>query len=201
MIYAAKGVSSILAGYGAALLTYYAAGSVAIPYLIAGILRSAGSGCMCPANALLRALLRDLLLRKDEAVVMDMEAGLEHLGRGVVCGVDVVLVVLEPRPSSLDVYRNIATLAGQLGVRTVMPVGNKVIDRAEEEFLKREVAASGHSLVASIPYDESIVKAEMSRTALLEYAPSAPSVAAIDQLKQRLIESLETPTEKPRHSS
>lgn len=169
--------------------------------LVLGTVKSAGSGCMCPANALLRALLRDLFLRKDEAVVMDMEAGLEHLGRGVIRGVDVVLVILEPRPSSVEVYRNITTLAGQLGVRTVMPVGNKVNDKAEEDFLKREVAASGDELVASIPYDESIVKAEMSRTAVLEFAPSAPSVAVIDKLKQMLIESLAGPSEMPSHFS
>jgi len=169
--------------------------------LVLGTVRSAGSGCMCPANALLRALLRDLLLQKGEAVVMDMEAGLEHLGRGVVRGVDAVLVVVEPRPSSVHVYRNISTLAGQLGIHAVMPIGNKIADAAEEEFLKREVEASGNRLVASIPYDENIVKAEMSRTALLDFAPSAPSVRVIDNVKQMLVESVASRTEIPSHFS
>lgn len=73
--------------------------------LVLGTVKSAGSGCMCPANALLRALLRHLLLRKGEAVVMDIEAGLEHLGRGVIRGVDVVMTVVEPRPPSIKCMR------------------------------------------------------------------------------------------------
>lgn len=157
--------------------------------LVMGTVKSGGSGCMCPANALLRALLRHVFLQKGEAVVMDMEAGLEHLGRGVIRGVDVLLTVLEPRPSSVQVYRSIAALAGQIGIETIMPVGNKVADAKEEEFLRREVEAWGHKLVAAIPYDASIVRAEMSSTALLEFAPDAPSVKIIDDLKQMLVET------------
>jgi len=157
--------------------------------LVLGTVKSAGSGCMCPANALLRALLRHVLLEKGEAVVMDMEAGLEHLGRGVIRGVDVVLTVLEPRPSSVQVHRNITALAGQLGIRTIMPVGNKIMDATEEEFLRREIEASGHKLVAAIPYDANIIRAEMAHTALLEFAPDTHSVKVMDELKRMLIEA------------
>ena len=123
---------------------------------------------------------------------MDMEAGLEHLGRGVIRGVDAVLTILEPRPSSVQVHRTIAALARQLGIRTIMPVGNKITDAAEEEFLRSEVEASGNKLVATVPYDANIIRAEMSRKALLEFAPDAPSVKVIDDLKQTLIESFAT---------
>jgi len=157
--------------------------------LVLGTVKSAGSGCMCPANALLRALLRHVFLEKGEAVVMDMEAGLEHLGRGVIRGVDVLLAILEPRPSSVQVYRNIARLGGELGIRTIMPVGNKVTHATEAEFLRREVETEGHKLVAAIPYDVSIVRAEMSGTALLEFAPDAPSVKMIDDLKQTVVKA------------
>jgi len=160
--------------------------------LVLGTVKSAGSGCMCPANALLRALLRHVFLQKGEAVVMDMEAGLEHLGRGVIRGVDVVLTILEPRPSSVQVHRNIAALAGQLGIRTIMPVGNKIMDATEEEFLRHEIEASGHELVAAIPYDANIIRAEMAHTALLEFAPDTPSVKVIEDLKQTLIEGYAT---------
>jgi len=169
--------------------------------LALGTVKSADSGCMCPANALLRALLRHLLLHKGEAVVMDMEAGLEHLGRGVIRGVDAVLAVLEPRPSSVHVYRNISTLAGQLGIRAVMPIGNKISNKTEEEFLRHEVEASGNRLVASIPYDEDVVNAEMSHEALLDFAPSAPSVRVIDNLRQMLVESLASRVEASSDSS
>lgn len=155
--------------------------------LVLGTVRSAGSGCMCPANALLRALLRHVLLQKDEAVVMDMEAGLEHLGRGVTRGVDVILTILEPRPSSVEVNRRIAALASQLGIRKIMAVGNKIADASEEEFLKREVEASGHKLVATIPYDANIVRSELAQKSLLEFAPDSPGVRVIDDLKDTLI--------------
>lgn len=92
-------------------------------------------------------------------------------------------------------YESITVLAAQLGVRTVMPVGNKVANTTEEEFLRREVEASGHKLFASIPYDASVVGAEMSRTALLEFAPNSPSVKAIDSLKQTLVETYATSRE------
>jgi CO dehydrogenase maturation factor len=157
--------------------------------LVLGTVKSAGSGCMCPANALLRALLRHVFLQKDEAVVMDMEAGLEHLGRGVIRGVDVLITILEPRPSSVQVHRNISTLAGQLGVTNIMPVGNKIADPAEEDFLRRELNESGHRLAARIPYDVNIIRAEMSHTALLDFAPDAPSVRAVDGLIQTLLET------------
>jgi len=160
--------------------------------LVLGTVKSAGSGCMCPANALLRALLRHVLLQEGEAVVMDMEAGLEHLGRGVIRGVDVVLTIVEPRPSSVQVHRKIADLADQLGIRTIMPVGNKIMDAAEEEFLRRELEGSGHKLVAAIPYDANIIRAEMSRSALLEFAPETPSVKVMDELKRTLIKGYAT---------
>jgi CO dehydrogenase maturation factor len=160
--------------------------------LVMGTVKSAGSGCMCPANALLRALLRHMLLQKDDAVVMDMEAGLEHLGRGVIRGVDAVLSVLEPRPSSVYVYGNIAVLARQLGIRTIMPVGNKIADAGEEEFIRREVEASGSRLSVSLPYDVNIIGAEMSQTPLLEFAPDAPFVKALDGLRQTLMETFRT---------
>jgi CO dehydrogenase maturation factor len=160
--------------------------------LVLGTVKSAGSGCMCPANALLRTLLRHILSQKGEAIVMDMEAGLEHLGRGVVRGVDAILTVLEPRPSSLRVYESIAVLARQLGIRNIMPVGNKIGGTAEEEFLRQEVEALGDKLAATIPYDTNIIRAEMSRIPLLEYAPDTLSVKALDYLKQTLIVAFAT---------
>lgn len=156
--------------------------------LVLGTVKSAGSGCMCPANTLLRALLRHVFLQEGEAVVMDMEAGLEHLGRGVIRGVDVVLTVLEPRPSSVQVHRRIAALASQLGIRTILSVGNKITDSSEEDFLRHEVESSGCKLAATIPYDTNIVKAEMLRTPVLDFSPNAISVKAIADLKQILIQ-------------
>jgi CO dehydrogenase maturation factor len=150
-----------------------------------GTAKSTGSGCLCQANAI-------LLLRKDDAVAMDMEAGLEHLGRRVAHCVDAVLTVLEPRPSSMPMYENIAELARRLGIRTIMRIGNKIADAGEEEFIRHKVKTSGSRLSVCLPYDVNIIGAEMSETILLEFAPYAPFVKVLDGLRQTLMETCRT---------
>jgi CO dehydrogenase maturation factor len=80
--------------------------SVKSPYginlLVMGTVRSAGAGCMCPANAVVRALLHHLLVKRDEAVVMDLEAGIEHMGRGTAEYVETMLIVTDPSLKSLE---------------------------------------------------------------------------------------------------
>jgi len=114
--------------------------SVKSPYgvnlLVMGTIKSAGSGCMCPANAVLRELLRHLLVERDEAVVMDMEAGVEHMGRGTAKHVDTMLIVTDPSLKSMETARKIHSLAMDTGVQKIFVVGNKVADSEEAEPIK-----------------------------------------------------------------
>lgn len=91
-----------------------------------GAVRAGGGGCACPESSFLKGLLSHFLLERDELVLVDMEAGIEHLGRGTARGVDVLLVVIDPDRRSLDTAARIARLARDLGMKRICAVANKV---------------------------------------------------------------------------
>ena len=97
-----------------------------IRLLVLGGIRKGGDGCLCPATALLKALLVHLVLGRDEHLVMDMEAGIEHLGRATAQSMDALLVVVDPTAWSTHTARRVQKLAADVGVRKVLAVGNRV---------------------------------------------------------------------------
>jgi CO dehydrogenase maturation factor len=94
--------------------------------LVVGKSKEAGSGCYCPENVLLRRLIGHLILKLDEVVILDMEAGIEHLTRGTAGSVNAFIVVVEPGQRSLQTARHVENLAKGLGVKDVFVVGNKI---------------------------------------------------------------------------
>lgn len=166
--------------------------SVKSPYhvnlLVMGTIRSAGAGCMCPANAVIRALLRHLLVERDEVVVIDMEAGVEHMGRGTAKYVDILLTVTDPSLKSRETARKIHRLAAEAGVPKVFVVGNKVANKGEAELIERFAADNNLLLVGVIPYDEQILKADVQGETLLEYARDSNGVAMIRKMGEKLLE-------------
>ncbi|MEG2259414.1 MAG: AAA family ATPase, partial [Oscillospiraceae bacterium] len=95
-----------------------------VKLLVLGTVEKGGSGCVCPEHVLLKQLISHLVLQKDDVVVMDMEAGLEHLGRGTSSVMDQLIVVIEPGARSIQTYKNVKRLASDLGVRRVRVVAN-----------------------------------------------------------------------------
>ncbi len=156
--------------------------------LVIGTVRSGGSGCLCPSNSLAKALVRHLLVSAKEAVIMDMEAGLEHLGRGTVRGVDVMLCVVEPRMQSIETARRIKSLSAQIGVKAVLIVGNKLKREEERDLIEKSMLNIKVPLLITIPYDESMEQADMARIAPIDYAPNSPTIKAIESLKNYLIQ-------------
>ncbi len=156
--------------------------------LVLGTVKSAGSGCMCPANALLRALMRHLVLERDEIVIMDMEAGLEHLGRGTSKGVTLMMVVVEPGRQSVETARRIGGLAGELDIGEIVAVGNKISRDEEREFLERSMDELQIPLVGAIPFDKKIVEADRLQTAPIDCTES-PAISAITDIKDWLLAS------------
>ncbi len=126
-----------------------------IRLLVLGGIRQGGGGCACPANALLRSLLRHLFLRQGEVVLVDMEAGIEHLGRGTVQGVDALIVVVEADRRSLETAARIVHLAHEIGLDRILAAGNK-IRQPEEEALIREGLPDGIPLLSVLPYLEEL---------------------------------------------
>lgn len=110
-----------------------------VKILVLGAIEHGGAGCVCPEHALLRALLTHILVRRDEVVIMDMEAGVEHLGRGTADSVDVLVIVVEPGQRSLETARQIERLAADIGIRRLAYVGSKVADAEERAFLESAV--------------------------------------------------------------
>ncbi|MEW6189591.1 MAG: carbon monoxide dehydrogenase accessory protein CooC [Actinomycetota bacterium] len=110
-----------------------------VKLLVMGTVDKGGMGCICPENALLRSLMRHLLIDRDEVVIMDMEAGIEHLGRGTAESVDALLVVVEPSLRSIQTARSIKKLAEDIGIRRIFLVINKIRGGEEEAYLRENL--------------------------------------------------------------
>jgi len=126
--------------------------------LVLGSIRTGGGGCFCPANALARRLV-DHLSESTDLLVMDMEAGVEHLGRGTTRAVEALLVVAEPTVKSVEAAGQIAGLARDIGITRIYGVVNKVRDGGGEPFLSR-LAAAGVAPIGIIPFDPVVQQAE-----------------------------------------
>ncbi len=151
--------------------------------LVVGALKRAGSGCFCPENTLVRALVANLVTR-DEVMIFDMEAGVEHLSRGVVEQVDALLVVSEPSRVGLASAGRISRLAAELGIRRVLAVGNKVRDESEREFM-RSGAPAGVRFIGFIPFIPEIADGERQGS-----GPCAQLRDAAREVRDRLVEEL-----------
>ena len=131
-----------------------------IRILVMGTIERGGRGCACPENVLLREVLNHLMLRQDEDVVVDMEAGIEHLGRRTAEGVDLMLVVVEPGWASLDTARRVAALAADLGLTRVAAVANKVAGHEDDAFIRQGLGDL--PLLGLLPRDPDIERSARS---------------------------------------
>lgn len=153
--------------------------------LVMGTVKDAGGGCTCPANTLVRALMRHLIVDRDEAVVMDMEAGVEHLGRGTAKHVEHMLIVTEPSVRSMEIARKIYELTLSLQVPKAYLVGNKVVEPQDVEAITSFAKARRIPVLGLIPYDEAVVKAERAgQNPLLE---GGVAVKAIEEMGEKLL--------------
>ncbi len=157
-----------------------------IRLLVMGPLKKGGSGCYCPENALLAALLAHLLIARDEVVILDMAAGIEHLGRGTAKAVDKLIVVVEPGRSSLETAYRIAKLAKDIGLENIAVVGNKVHSQKEREFITSEL--TGFELLGFIPYDQAMVDADVSGKPLADASPGITS--AVNDIYRQLVTAI-----------
>jgi len=125
-----------------------------------GSVKKAATACYCPENSFLNAIVRALVLEKDDVVIMDMSAGIEHLTRGTAQGVEMMLIVSEPSPTSMKTARLTAGLARELGVNSVQVIGNKVRNEQDKQRVLAE--AEGMSLIGFLPYDDELFGAALA---------------------------------------
>jgi len=136
---------------------------------VMGTIRGGGLGCSCPENAFLKALLRHLILLRKEIVILDMEAGIEHLGRGTTAGIDWLLVTVEPGEKSIQTACRIELLASQLGIRKMGLIGNFIKNKEEESFLQQKLPHG--KWLGFLPYEETIRQSEMNGSPFWKKAP------------------------------
>jgi len=137
-----------------------------IKLAVMGTVRGGGMGCTCPENAFLRALLTHLFLEREEIVIIDMEAGIEHLGRGTAQGVDELIVVVEPGKKSVETALRIRNLSFQLNIQNVSVVGNKVRDKKDKSYLLKSL--SDFDFLGFLSFDDAILQADIEGVSFWE---------------------------------
>lgn len=154
--------------------------------LVLGGIEEPASGCLCPENALIKTLLYNLFVKRDEVIIVDFEAGIEHLGRGTAKGIDVMLVVTEPSQKSLDLCNKIIDLSKKLGVINIFLIANKLIDESQKEILNKRIKDWGVPLYHSIPFDPEIGKADLNGESPIDFNQESQAIQAIKSLYLKL---------------
>ena len=142
-----------------------------VKLLVMGTVDVGGTGCVCPEHVMLKSILSALTYRKNDVVIMDMEAGLEHLGRGTAANMDQFVVVIEPGALSVQTYRNVKRLASDLGVKKVRVGANKLRDERDEEFIRQSIPAE--DLLGFIHFNPEIMDADRQGLSPYDCSPSA----------------------------
>jgi CO dehydrogenase maturation factor len=136
-----------------------------------------GSGCICPEGAMLKTLFTHLLFRKDEVLLLDMYAGVEHLGRATVDFVDAMIVVVEPTRRSLGTAAQIKKLANDIGLTRLLLVGNKIREDEERKFLEAE--SPGIPILGFLPADMTVQEADRLGIPVYDHSPLLRSNAQL----------------------
>ncbi|HLB70407.1 MAG: AAA family ATPase [Candidatus Methanoperedens sp.] len=153
-----------------------------VKLLVLGTVERGGSGCMCPASSFLKALLRHVILKMNSVVILDMEAGVEHLGRGTTKGIDIMLIVVEPGARSIETAGRIVELAQQIDIRRFGAIINKAGKQVKE--IEDRLNDLGIEVAGVIPYDASLVQADMDNTSPVDKGGAA--IEAMEKILEKL---------------
>ena len=153
-----------------------------VKLLIMGTVETGGSGCVCPEHVMLKRVISHLILGRDDVVILDMEAGLEHLGRGTADFMDQFIVVVEPGERSIQTYQHIITLASDLGINKVRVVANKVRSEADEAYLRSRIPEK--DLLGFVHINDEV--AEADRNGVSPFDGSSRAVSEIREIKSRI---------------
>ena len=153
-----------------------------IKLMVMGRLKKGGSGCYCPENALLEALVAHILLRRNEVVIIDMEAGVEHLGRATARAVDKMIIVVEPGRGSVNTAYRIRELAKDIGVKNIAIVANKIRSEQDRDFLTS--AMPDFEFLGFIPYDQTVIEAGLGNFPLSN--SSSEVISRVQDIAARL---------------
>lgn len=158
-----------------------------VKLLVMGTVQSGGSGCICPESTILKALMNHLVLVRDDIVIMDMEAGVEHLGRATSSSVDALLVVVNPGARSRAAASKIRKLGQDIGIKKILILANRVQGPEDEQIIRESL--SDFEFIGFIPEQEEIVNADRAGRRAFEDIASAPKelfdvVQKLSEMKQ-----------------
>lgn len=157
-----------------------------IRLLTLGRAKKGGAGCYCPEGVFLKRLISHLILQSHEVVILDMEAGIEHLSRGTTGGVDAFIVVVEPGKRSLQTASDVRNMAQDLGIKSMFVAGNKVSTPEELDFLRQ--AFSEDEFLGALSFDRTVIDADLKGTS--PYDAGSGVVAETAGILDRLMEKL-----------
>jgi len=159
--------------------------------IVMGTVHSMGAGCMCAPTAVIRALLRYLVVETDEVVVLDLEAGVEHIGRGTARQVDVLLIVADSNFKSLEIAKHIHDLASEAGMKRLYLVGSRVMNDEQKAVIQNFADKNGFHVLAFIPFDTKITESDMmGKTPLTN--KDFVAVKTIDNICESLLKQMES---------
>ncbi|OQY60254.1 MAG: carbon monoxide dehydrogenase [Desulfobacteraceae bacterium 4572_88] len=147
-----------------------------------GGVKKGGGGCICPESTLLKVLVTHIVLLRDEVVVMDMEAGIEHLGRATAKSVDKLLVVVEPGRRSIETAGNIRQLASEIGLDNIVVIGNKIRGEKDEAFLREHLA--DFEFLGFMPYSDKLIEADLD--GISPFDVDSPARSEVEKMIARL---------------
>lgn len=154
--------------------------------IVMGTVQSMEAGCMCAPNAVIRALLRHLVVERDEAVVLDLEAGVEHIGRGTARQVDALLIVADSNLKSLEIAKHIHDMAAAAGMKQLYLIGNRVMNEDQKMAIQNFADKNGLTLLTFVPFDQKITEADMLGVTPLKNKEIS-SVKTIDNICELLL--------------
>jgi CO dehydrogenase maturation factor len=140
---------------------YSVATPLGVNLIVMGTVQSMGAGCMCAPNAVIRALLRHLVVERNEAVVLDLEAGVEHIGRGTARQVDALLIIADSNLKSLEIAKHIHDMAMTAGMKQLYLIGNRVMNDTQKEAIQSFAEKNDLSLLAFVPFDQKVIESDM----------------------------------------
>lgn len=155
-----------------------------IKLLVLGAVQKGGEGCACPENVLLKSLLSEIILHRKEVVIVDMEAGIEHLGRATAESIDKMLICVEPGSRSLDTARVIIRLGKEIGLQDFGIVGNKIRNKKQEDWIGKQFDTE--MLFGFIPYSDTIQEADIQQKSLFDVMGKSLSTA-FQHIYQKLL--------------
>ena len=156
--------------------------------IVMGTVHSMGAGCMCAPTAVIRALLRHLVVERNEAVVLDLEAGVEHIGRGTAREVDALIIVADSNLKSLEIAKHIHDLALSAGMKQLFIVGNRVMDDTQRQAIQDFADKNGINILAFVPWDQKVIEADMLGETPLKNKEIA-AVKTIDNICELLVKT------------